>query len=358
MESLSRPVRSLKIPLTVAIPDYLRDHCYDGRIVLPAAEALQILARSLPPDLPACDPRHQEGAAFAHLLPLDADADTFSAFHEIAFLPDGPRLSRLTTLRTGRQAQWTRSIEHVSVSFLPYPHELLVCAATFENRIPEARIGDFSAPPAHAAKRPLRKMRDSALFFVENRALSPFSVERSEEVQGRKMSSAQRDRDFRRSRVESEGKEGTSFRFSCRHLYADLVPFGPAYHNVVGEVSLTPDGASAEVSGGDCREAVGPLGSPFPFDAAMHLACAWGQRYRNLVAFPVGFDCREIVRPTRNGETYHCQVFPLPDEGAVLRFDVWLHGEDCRPVEIILGLKMRDISGGSLKPPAWVRKGV
>jgi hypothetical protein len=172
------------------------------------------------------------------------------------------------------------------------------------------------------------------------------------------MSSARRDRDFRRSRVESEGKEGTSFRFSCLRLYADLVPFGPAYHNVVGEVSLTPDGASAEVSGGDYREAVGPLGSPFPFDAAMHLACAWGQRYRNLVAFPVGFGCRKIVRPTLNGETYLCHVFPLPGEGAVLRFDVRLYCVDGRPVEIILGLKMRDITGGSLKPPAWVRKGV
>ena len=287
MESLSRPVRSVKNPLTVAIPAYLRDHRYDGRIVLPAAEALQILARTLPQDLPACDPRHQEGVAFAHLLPLDADADTFSAFHEIAFFPDGRRQSRLTTLRTGRQTRWTRHIEHVSVSFLP-----------FGGRV------------------------------------------------------------TRSSCTEAARKEGLFYTLSCRRLYADLVPFGPAYHNVVGEICLTPAGASATVSGGDFRDAVGPLGSPFPFDAAMHMACAWGQRYRNLVAFPVGFDCREIVRPTRKGETYLCRVFPLPDEGAALRFDVRLYGEDRRPVEIILGLKMRDISGGRLKPPAWVREGV
>jgi hypothetical protein len=127
---------------------------------------------------------------------------------------------------------------------------------------------------------------------------------------------------------------------------------------VVSEVCLTHAGASANVSGGDFRDAVGPLGSPFPFDAAMHVACAWGQRYRNIVAFPVGFDYREIIAPTRNGETYICRVFPLAEEGAALRFNVWLFGEDHRPVEIILGLKMRDISGGRLKPPAWVRKGV
>lgn len=172
------------------------------------------------------------------------------------------------------------------------------------------------------------------------------------------MSGAQRDLDFQRSLSEAMENEGPSFSFSSRRLYADLVPFGPAYHNVVGEVSLSPDGASAEVSGGDCREAVGPLGSPFPFDAALHVACAWGQRYRNLVAFPVGFDRREIIRPTRRGQTYICRVFPLPDEGAALRFDVRLYGEDRQPVEIIGGVKMRDISGGGRKPPAWVRKGV
>jgi len=127
---------------------------------------------------------------------------------------------------------------------------------------------------------------------------------------------------------------------------------------VVGEVCLTPAGASAEVSGGNYPDAVGPLGSPFAFDAALHVACAWGQRYRNLVAFPVGFDRREIIRPTRRGEIYICHVFPLPEEGAALRFDVRLYGEDRRPVEIIGGVKMRDISGGGLKPPAWVREGV
>ena len=302
MESLSRPVRGVKIPLTVAIPDYLRDHRYDGRIVLPAAEALQILARSLPPDLPACDPRHQEGAAFAHLLLLDADADSFSAFHEIALFSDGRRLSRLTTLRTDRQTRWTRCIEHVSVSFRP--------------------IGGKKGG----------------------------KEERSEKGPARGSGGAILGSDFHGSR--------TDYSFSCQRLYNDLVPFGPAYHNVVGEVCLTPTEASAEVSGGDYPDAVGPLGSPFTFDAALHVACAWGQRYRNLVAFPVGFDSREIVLPTRNGETYICRVFPLPDEGATLCFDVRLYGEDRRPVEIIGGLKMRDISGGRLKPPAWVRKGV
>ena len=323
----------MKIPLTVAIPDYLRDHRYDGRIVLPAAEALQILARSLPGDLPPCDPRRQEGGAFTHLLPLNANADAFNAFHEIVFSPDGRRLSRLTTLRTGRQAQWTRSVEHVSVSFLPLGKN------GDSSLFPTWKIG--SCPYfSHFSHFPLRG---------QSTPPSPKNLQYT--LPGS-------DSHATPARTGAAGKEGPPFSFSCRRLYDDLVPFGPAYHNVVGEVCLTPTEASAEVSGGDYPDAVGPLGSPFAFDAALHVACAWGQRYRNLVAFPVGFDSREIVLPTRNSETYICRVFPLPDEGATLCFDVRLYGEDRRPVEIILGLKMRDISGGRRKPPVWVRKGV
>jgi hypothetical protein len=90
----------------------------------------------------------------------------------------------------------------------------------------------------------------------------------------------------------------------------------------------------------------------------MHAACAWGQRYRNRVVFPVGFDRREILSPTRTGETYLCRITPLPDEGAVLCFDVRLHDLNRRPVETILGLKMREIFGGKRNPPAWLMEGL
>jgi hypothetical protein len=151
--------------------------------------------------------------------------------------------------------------------------------------------------------------------------------------------------------------EGPMFTVSNSCLYDELVPFGPAYRNVRGDVLLAETGVSATVSGGDFPEAAGPLGSPFPLDAAMHAACAWGQRYRNRVVFPIGYDRREIFTPTLAGETYLCRITPLPDAGAVLRFDVRLYGRDWRPVEVIRGLKMRDIFGGKLIPPAWVREG-
>ena len=107
----------MKIPLSMAIPDYLRDHRYEGRVVLPAAEALQILAKSLPEDLPRCNPLLQEGGEFSRLLHLDPGADTLNVFHEIAVSPDGRRQSRLTTLHSGRQTQLNRRMTHVSVVF-------------------------------------------------------------------------------------------------------------------------------------------------------------------------------------------------------------------------------------------------
>jgi hypothetical protein len=154
------------------------------------------------------------------------------------------------------------------------------------------------------------------------------------------------------------GMTGPAFAVSDRRLYDELVPFGPSYRNVRGDVLLTRDGISATLSGGAGGGSDAPLGSPFPLDAAMHAACAWGQRYRNRVVFPVGFDRREILVPTRAGETYFCRIRPLPDTGAVLRFDIRLYGRDRRPVEVIRGLMMRDIFTGKLTPPAWVREGV
>jgi len=307
----------MKIPLSISIPVYLRDHRYEGRVVLPAAEALQILAKSLPGDLPRCDPLLQEGGEFARLLHLDPRADTLNVFHEIAFSPDGLRQSRLTTLHSGRQTQLNRRMTHVSVVF---------------SAIDPMQAGRENGPADHSGKA-------SPAGFSGKRGDDPgYGADPAHD--------------------EADELDGPIFTFPCERLYTDLVPFGPAYHNAVNEIGLTETGARAYVSGGDFREAVGPLGSPFPFDAAMHVACAWGQRYRNIVAFPVGFDRREILLPTSAGETYLCRVVSLPDDGSALRFNVRLFGEDHRPVEIILGLKMRDISGGRLKPPAWVRKGV
>ncbi|HAR98316.1 MAG TPA: hypothetical protein DCS11_05395 [Syntrophus sp. (in: bacteria)] len=301
MEDVSPAVKHPReIPLVIPVPAYLRDHRADGRCVLPAAEALQILARTLPA---AYDARRQEGAQFSHLLIVDEAAVRIEAVHEIEPLRGGGCRSRLTTRRTGPRTSCTRRIEHACVHF----------SALRETGT------DTGEEPATARERAFRGA----------------SGERGP------------DRD-----------DAAPFVVPGARLYDELVPFGPAWRNVTGEVRLTPAGAAAALSGGRFPEAAGPLGSPFPFDAAMHVACAWGQRYRGVVAFPVGFDRREVLSPTSSGGRYVCRVSPLADEGATLSFDIQIDDEDRRAMETIRNLRMRDISGGKRIPPAWVREGV
>jgi hypothetical protein len=300
MESLSQPAEAIAIPLVISVPAYLRDHYIGDLVVLPAVEALQIVARSRPDGLDRHSCR-QERVFFHHPLMIDPCATEIPAVHEHVRYADGRCLSRLTTLLSGRQMKFTRRMEHLSVWFAPADLEVVGCGAGREAWCETASPSDPGDAVPHA---------------------------------------------------------GPTFRVSADRLYDELVPFGPAYRNVRGDVFLTETCVFATVSGGDFPEAAGPLGSPFPLDAAMHAACAWGQRYRNRVVFPIGFNRREILSPTRSGETYLCRITPLPDEGAVLCFDIQLHDLHRRPVETIRGLKMQDIFGGKRTPPAWVREGL
>lgn len=149
--------------------------------------------------------------------------------------------------------------------------------------------------------------------------------------------------------------EGISCEISAQTLYRELVPFGPAYQNITGSLFLTESGAIARVCAARQPTVSTLLGSPFPFDAALHAACAWGQRFYHVTAFPVGFEERIIVKPTVPGETYHCRVLPLAATGDDLTFDIWIYDATGGLREAIRGGAMRDISGGRMKPPDWVR---
>lgn len=148
--------------------------------------------------------------------------------------------------------------------------------------------------------------------------------------------------------------DGNGFTISSQKLYSDLVPFGPSFQNVRGDIVLSGHGAVGWVHAAEYPAPSEPLGSPFPFDGALHVACAWGQRYHGIVAFPVGFEERRIIHPTMPGETYVCRVAPVSLREEVLRFDIWIHDSAGSLCEEIRGVLMRDVSGGRVKPPEWV----
>jgi len=140
-------------------------------------------------------------------------------------------------------------------------------------------------------------------------------------------------------------------------IYRELVPFGPAYHNISENLTVHKDGAMAKlrapiISG--AIEKTGPLGSPFVLDAAFHAACVWGQRYSGVVAFPVGVEKRIIVKPTQPGDTYISTAIPVRTDSDMLIFDICICDEDNTLYESALGVHMCDVSAGRMKPPSWI----
>lgn len=137
-------------------------------------------------------------------------------------------------------------------------------------------------------------------------------------------------------------------------VYRELVPFGFAYQNIVGDLSISPEGALAYVSGGDNEADESLLGSPFPLDAAMHAACVWGQRFAGIVAFPVGFEKRVIYQKTKKGEEYLGRVVPVSVTQETLIFDAWIYKDDVM-CESIKGIVMKDVTRGRMRSPDWIR---
>ena len=151
--------------------------------------------------------------------------------------------------------------------------------------------------------------------------------------------------------------ESDCLQISPDQIYRDLVPFGRAYQNVSENLTLHKDGAIAKLRAPVIGDAIGkaePLGSPFVLDAAFHTASVWGQRYSGVVAFPVGVEKRIIVNPTRPGDTYVSTAVPVRVDSNGLIFDIWICDADNTLYEMALGVHMRDVSAGRMKPPAWM----
>jgi hypothetical protein len=138
-------------------------------------------------------------------------------------------------------------------------------------------------------------------------------------------------------------------------IYRELVPFGTAYQNITGDLSVASEGALAYISGGNRDADENLLGSPFPLDAIMHVACVWGQRFAGIVSFPVGFEKRIIYQKTKKREEYLGRVVPVSVTKELLIFDAWIYKDDVM-CEYIKGVKMKDVTKGRMSPPDWIRK--
>ncbi len=147
------------------------------------------------------------------------------------------------------------------------------------------------------------------------------------------------------------------FQVSAKRLYRELVPFGPGFQTLVEAVDLFKDAVSAAAVCPKQRPEPGRLlGSSFLLDGAFHAACAWGQRFAGIVAFPVAIARRRVLLPTRRGERYAIRAVPIRIGPETLVFAVDITDEAGRLRERAEGVRMQDVSGGRLSPPEWIRE--
>ena len=144
---------------------------------------------------------------------------------------------------------------------------------------------------------------------------------------------------------------------SAERIYLELVPFGPVFQSLSGAIWLAGPEAGGEVyapilDGGAGNGGQGWLGSPFPLDGAMHLACVHGQKRADFVPFPVVIQRRRLYHATRPGQSCQVRVRLRRQEPDRLIYDLWLWSGE-KLCEEVLGLEMRDVSAGRMRPPAW-----
>ncbi len=282
MEDYSLVRNRIRLPLIIPVDPYLKDHHFEGKVILPAAEILQRLAGSVQAYSSDAHVRCIRSVSFDKFLQIEEYSQVIEAYHELEVCESGRIISKLITINRIRGAMMRTRVHAVA---------------------------HFVKAGVHIAG----SHTDMTL---------------------------------------SQG--GRCYEITSQKLYSDLVSFGPSYRNVRDVVFLWETGAMAKVFAADHPAPLEPLGSPFPFDGALHVACAWGQRYHHIVAFPVGFEERFIVKPTARGETYLCEISSVSATKKSLQFDIWIRDSAGSLCEEIRGMVMRDVSGGRIKPPHWV----
>ncbi len=152
-----------------------------------------------------------------------------------------------------------------------------------------------------------------------------------------------------------EKLDGECIDVPAATIYRDLVPFGKAYRNISGDLTVSPGGALGYIYGGNTEVDEELLGSPFPFDAALQMTCIWAQCFTDVVPFPVGFARRNIYQKTKKRTEYLCRIAPVAVALQPFVFNAWIFDLQGTVCEIVQGIRMRDVSRGRRKPPAWIK---
>ncbi len=105
---------SSRIPVDIAIQPWFRDHCFNGKVILPAVEIMEILATAVQEVRPDIQPRVISDASFSKFLEIPAEATDVSALLEYEEGEKGEihskLLSRIQFKKISRVKEHTRLV--------------------------------------------------------------------------------------------------------------------------------------------------------------------------------------------------------------------------------------------------------
>ncbi|MCP4575267.1 MAG: hypothetical protein GY846_03140 [Deltaproteobacteria bacterium] len=132
MERLSNIKEKVRLALNINVPPYLMDHQYRGKAVLPAVEAVEILAASTLAHLPGTAVHAIRDARFDKFLVIEDGQQQIDAFNDLEVFDNGRVISKFITRTRSKKAMITRTLEHATLSFHgvssapePHPQEIL-----------------------------------------------------------------------------------------------------------------------------------------------------------------------------------------------------------------------------------------
>lgn len=118
MEDLPQiTTETVRLPLDIPVQSYLRDHHVEGKVVLPAVEAMRLLGETVRRFQPDTKITRMTGVRFDKFLYIPPNEKKIRAFVDIEIHPGKDITARLLTKTKSKKASITRVKEHAAIRY-------------------------------------------------------------------------------------------------------------------------------------------------------------------------------------------------------------------------------------------------
>jgi hypothetical protein len=117
MEGFPQIIETVRLPVHIQVHPYLLDHSFEGKVVLPAAETMQLLANTVKGFRPVTDITGITDAHFNKFLYVEAGITQVAAFCNMTIFENGDIGAALVTKRRSPKSTITRAKEHGGLRF-------------------------------------------------------------------------------------------------------------------------------------------------------------------------------------------------------------------------------------------------